>query len=620
MYILKNYLIYSTILLICNTALFSQDLIPFLKNDPIIDGYPDSNLPLFKLNEFNFLLKSDEKNPSVNAGYYIAYTEKYFYLFIEAESDSITIRDRAYQNGDGFHLLIGKPQKDNSPTDEFYVLAFSPEKSWCHKMIWYYNIDLKMMQLSNDTKFETSSRDGKIFFELFLPWKDVYPYNPWFSDKIGFNLCFVKAINKKERNYYFIVNDDKIQSEQSKKKYKIINFELPQITSIRLSSILVKNNIKEKEKILLKIGALSNKDTIINIRTTLISGENSIITSKYKTINLNKGFSIYEIELSDFKLFTGGYKIKINYDEELIGEYYITVFPEITTKEYISFLKKSKNYISNGTFNTLMFYINDIDSTFAMLKDYETSYTLRYKITEIENYISKIKNGSDPLSSKKGIYRRAYFSKEDNKFYPYSIYIPENYSHEKKFPLLVYLHGSGDDDRVLSKTSFIPEGFIILAPNGRGTSNCYEGYLPQKDIEESIIDVINNYNIDTTKIILSGFSMGGYGVYRTYYENPKRYKALAILSGHPNLARSWGYFDGINFLEEINLVKFKNVPIYIFHGKNDINCPFELTEELFNKLKKNGCNVVFEIEETGHGNMNLNSRNNYYHWLKEQIK
>ena len=105
-----------------------------------------------------------------------------------------------------------------------------------------------------------------------------------------------------------------------------------------------------------------------------------------------------------------------------------------------------------------------------------------------------------------------------------------------------------------------------------------------------------------------------------YYENPKRYKALAILSGHPNLARSWGYFDGINFLEEINLVKFKNVPIYIFHGENDINCPFELTKELFNKLKKNGCNVVFEIEESGHGNMNLNSRNNYYHWLKEQIK
>jgi predicted esterase len=596
-----------------------QDTVHYLMREPVIDGYADVMLPDFRLHPFSVILKSDEKNPDIKAGYYLAYSEKYLYLYIEANTDSITIRDRGYQNGDGFHLLIGKPQKNNAPTDEFYVLAFSAENSWCHKMIWYYNVDLKMSRLSNDTKFEITGKNGKISFELLLPWKDVYPYHPWFSESVGINLCFVKAIHAIEKNYYFLKEDEKLQSEQSKKKYDVLCFERPHQSIPQFSSMLLKNNMNENDTLLVEVAGFQNTDTTRNITISVVSGENSMVTHKDIELKFASGLSENEIPVESTDLIPGGYKVKVFCEKALIGEHYLTIFPNANTQDLKTSLRSLDSAISAGTCNTLMFYINDIDSSLNKLKKYECSFVIRSKIAEVENYLSELRKGNDLISRKKGFYRRAYMGIKDNTLYPYSIYVPEDYSEDKKFPLLVYLHGSGDDDRVLSETKVIPyEGFIILAPGGHGTSNCFAGIEPQTDIEESISDVIKNFNIDTSKIILSGFSMGGYGVYRTYYEHPGRYKAIAIVSGHPDLARKWGESNEFNFLEDKNLKKFKKIPVYIFHGTSDLNCPFNLTEQLVNKLKKNGCNVTFVTDKGGHGNMQPEVRNKYFDWLKRQ--
>ena len=53
----------------------------------------------------------------------------------------------------------------------------------------------------------------------------------------------------------------------------------------------------------------------------------------------------------------------------------------------------------------------------------------------------------------------------------------------------------------------------------------------QEDIREAIADVCRHYPIDRSNIVLAGFSMGGYGVYRTHYETPGMYKALAVFCG-----------------------------------------------------------------------------------------
>ena len=44
-----------------------------------------------------------------------------------------------------------------------------------------------------------------------------------------------------------------------------------------------------------------------------------------------------------------------------------------------------------------------------------------------------------------------------------------------------------------------------------------------------------NYSLDTTRIVLSGFSMGGYGVYRTFWESPEMFEALLDSTNHLGL-------------------------------------------------------------------------------------
>jgi hypothetical protein len=130
--------------------------IPFLENIPLIDGLPDENLSRIVWQNFPYSEKSNDSNPDIATRYKLAYTLNGFYLLIETESDSIVYHDRAYQNGDGFHLVIARPDSGKA-TNEFYVLRFSPANETknipARKGVWYYNVDLSGKQLSAATLF-----------------------------------------------------------------------------------------------------------------------------------------------------------------------------------------------------------------------------------------------------------------------------------------------------------------------------------------------------------------------------------------------------------------------------------------------------------------------------------
>jgi predicted esterase len=203
------------------------------------------------------------------------------------------------------------------------------------------------------------------------------------------------------------------------------------------------------------------------------------------------------------------------------------------------------------------------------------------------------------------------------------VYLPQDFDKNNKYPLLVFLHGCGSDEsNIVGARDVIPDGFIGLGPFGRGTSNGFAIDRAQEDIAESINAVREDYPIDDANIILSGFSMGGYGVYRTFFETPKKFKADAIFAGLPYMT-TITYPDGQpipNFLDEQKLTVFKNLPMFIYHGEKDLSAPFSQTKELVEKLKKMGAKVEFITEpEKGHAEPSKENLKKYYRWVKNVI-
>jgi len=97
----------------------------FLAEPPVINGIPDPNL--LRLPGRNFtdvdIIRTREKPAEVH--YRLAYGTDFLYIYVEALGDKLTYNDRAYQKGDGFHMVVARAMAGNPPSNEFYAVACS---------------------------------------------------------------------------------------------------------------------------------------------------------------------------------------------------------------------------------------------------------------------------------------------------------------------------------------------------------------------------------------------------------------------------------------------------------------------------------------------------------------
>ena len=591
----------------------------FIGEAPAIDGVLDESLTGLPQYQFNKITKKNDDNPIINTSFRLAYGADFFYAFIEVEKDELVVRDRAYQNGDGFHMALTFPKPDDERTDEFYVMGFSPVEfkpgiPFRRKFIWYRNIDLSFDNLKN-TVFEVAQKDGKLGFELLLPWSEVYPYHPWLSEAIGFNLCYVQAVGEVSKNYYYVVHDQYFQSEQRKRLSAKLTFEEPTLSEgLQTYMILGRNHGYRGKQIEAKVAVLTSSAEEVKFYTHIWTGEGTRIKWFVNEFDVDEGLSFHRFDITTSELVSGGYQVSwYPAMTELCDRISMSILPEIDLDDLGSRLGTIRKKVKPGSITTLEFQIEDIENRLSGLKPYDTAPQLRFAFDKTLSIIQDAEKGHDVIAEKKGIQRRAYRSRVDNTLQPYSIEVPEHLPRNEKSPLLIFLHGSGVDDRGQLNDLRTPGYCIELAPRGRGTSTNYCEDHAQDDIREAMADVMANYTIDKSNVILTGVSMGGYGVYRTFHENPGAFKALAVFSGHTRMG-------DINFLEKKYLEPFKGVEIFIYHGGRDRNCPTEETLKIVELLKDVGARVDFYLEEEkGHDMPSPKTLAAYYDWLKRML-
>jgi predicted peptidase len=187
----------------------------------------------------------------------------------------------------------------------------------------------------------------------------------------------------------------------------------------------------------------------------------------------------------------------------------------------------------------------------------------------------------------------------------------------KEFPLVLFLHGIGErgNDLELVKLFGMPkeieEGmdfpFIVVSPQ------CPEDTIWANELDALhalLEDIIKQYQVDTSRIYLTGLSMGGSGSWHLAAAYPSMFAAIVPICGWANPL--------IGFPERIKVLK--DVPVWAFHGAEDEVIPLQRSQELVDVLKANQGNVKFTIyPDTPHDSWTQAYENpELYEWLLQQ--
>ena len=177
--------------------------------------------------------------------------------------------------------------------------------------------------------------------------------------------------------------------------------------------------------------------------------------------------------------------------------------------------------------------------------------------------------------------------------YSFSVELPEQYDTNRKYPLIVFLHGgvwqSRDGIRSYEKIGgsiykLDNDPFIVLTP-----TKLEVDWNPKK-IRDAIELVIENVSVDVNRIYLTGISMGGRGTFIVAAENTDLFSALMPISPH---------HEPYSYLELAN--KVKDIPVLISHGDADDISSFEIATQMAEKLKSLNAEIIFKsIEEGDH--------------------
>jgi polyhydroxybutyrate depolymerase len=161
----------------------------------------------------------------------------------------------------------------------------------------------------------------------------------------------------------------------------------------------------------------------------------------------------------------------------------------------------------------------------------------------------------------------------------YHLYIPASYDENETPPLLIALHTHVSSGKALEAISGFndiadEQGYIVAYPDsywaywddGRSVA----GIPPAEDfvddvgfLEALIVDLEQNYNIDSERVYLIGLGNGGLLVYRAACEMPQRFAGVAVVN-----ALLWSYHP-----EACPETAAAPLNMLIIHGTHDIKHP-----------------------------------------------
>jgi predicted peptidase len=180
----------------------------------------------------------------------------------------------------------------------------------------------------------------------------------------------------------------------------------------------------------------------------------------------------------------------------------------------------------------------------------------------------------------------------DGVSYRYQVYVPVDYSPKKRWPVVLFLHGSGErgEDGSVQAQAGIGSAIrsdrqrfpmIVVMPQARPNTR-WSGAMAAQAMQ-ALEKSITEFHGDRQRVYLTGLSMGGQGVWLLAAAHPHTFAALAPISSFLRLENDDDVTDPT--VDRALLAQFPELrakdpaaamaqrigktPVWIFHGGND---------------------------------------------------
>jgi phospholipase/carboxylesterase len=177
----------------------------------------------------------------------------------------------------------------------------------------------------------------------------------------------------------------------------------------------------------------------------------------------------------------------------------------------------------------------------------------------------------------------------------FSLYVPEYYTPDRAWPLVMALHGgSGNGRGFLWSWLKTARGFgaILVAPTATGPTWALMGDDTDTPNLSRILEAVRSrWNIDSQRLLLTGMSDGGTFCYVTGLERTSPFTHLAPVAAtfHPLMA------------EMADAERLRDLPIFLVHGRLDWMFPVQVARHTRDALSAAGADVTYrELDDLSH--------------------
>lgn len=232
------------------------------------------------------------------------------------------------------------------------------------------------------------------------------------------------------------------------------------------------------------------------------------------------------------------------------------------------------------------------------------------------------------------MFHAASYTNAKGRVVAYQVSAPQFPRPEKKYPILLFLHGSGEcgTNNHQQLRQGIPalmkglvkrdEPTIVIAPQCRisnmwvrrvSMADTYAAEanptLALRDALEICEEWIRERHADPNRFYIAGLSLGAFGVWDAIQRTPEKFAAAVAICGNGDIRKMP---KGL-----------KKLPIWVAHGRIDKNVPVACSRRMVETLRQKGNNrvVYVEYEQAGHDIWNrVLADTNLQAWLFEQSR